>query len=256
MNNLFTPLISIITVVFNGERYLEETILSILNQTYQNIEYIVIDGESNDNTLEIIKKYQNNITFWISEADDGIADAMNKGLKYAKGEFVLFIHADDYLIDSNCIKNAVDKFDDETDIFAFSILFETVHNKTLRHSAWHIGMYIKTKILHQGVLCRRQLFEKIGYFDTSFKIAMDYDFFLRCYLNDIKTKIFTDVLAVMRDTGLSSRMDWKSLKKRFKEEKITHFKNCQSSFGILCYHLYWLFYLPYRFLLTNIKENK
>jgi len=119
MNNLFTPLISIITVVFNGERYLEETILSILNQTYQNIEYIVIDGESNDNTLEIIKKYQNNITFWISEADDGIADAMNKGLKYAKGEFVLFIHADDYLIDSNCIKNAVDKFDDKIDIFAF-----------------------------------------------------------------------------------------------------------------------------------------
>lgn len=253
MNNLSTPLISIITVVFNGEKYIEETILSILNQTYQNIEYIIIDGQSNDGTLNIIKKYQNDITFWVSEADNGIADAMNKGLKYAKGEFVLFIHADDYLADLNCIKNAVNNLDDKTDIFAFSILFETTHHKTPRHSAWHIGIYLKDKIFHQGVLCRKQLFEKIGYFDTTFKIAMDYDFFLKCYLNNVNIKIFNDILTIMRDTGISSKNDWESLKQRFDEEKQIHFKNCQSFMGRLCYHFYWFLYIPYRFLLAKIK---
>jgi glycosyltransferase involved in cell wall biosynthesis len=257
MNNLSNPLISIITVVFNGERYIEETILSVLNQTYKNIEYIIIDGGSNDGTLEIIKKYQNNITFWVSEADNGIADAMNKGLKYAKGEFVLFIHADDYLIDSNCIRNAVDKFDDETSIFIFGVLFETAHHKTPYYSTWNFGMYLRMRICHQGVLCKKQLFEKKGYFDTTLKISMDYDFFLKCYLDkNVKAKTFHDVLAVMRDTGISSKTDWRSLKRRFDEEKKVHFTNCQNSFGKLCYHLYWLFYLPYRFLLTGMKENK
>jgi len=253
MNKL--PLISIITVVKNQETYLEYCIKSVIQQTYKDIEYIIIDGKSNDNTLNIINKYRKDITFWVSEADNGIADAMNKGLKHAKGEFVLFLHADDYLIDSNCIKNAVNKIDNEIDIAAFGILFETAQNKIPRYSTWNAGMYLKTKIVHQGVLCKKQLFEEIGYFDTKLKIAMDYDFFLRCYLNkNVKIKQLNYILTVMRDTGISSKKDWKTLKKRFEEEKIVHFKNCQNRVGKICYHFYWIFYIPYRFLLSKIKQ--
>ena len=84
------PMISIITVVFNGEKYLEQTIKSIINQTYKNFEYIIIDGGSTDGTLEIIKKYEDKISYWISEKDKGISDAFNKGVMAAKGDYINF----------------------------------------------------------------------------------------------------------------------------------------------------------------------
>ena len=92
------PIISIITVVFNGEKYLEETIQSVLNQTYDNVEYIIIDGGSTDGTLGIIKKYEDKIDYWVSEKDKGIYDAMNKGILVATGDWINFINAGDRLI--------------------------------------------------------------------------------------------------------------------------------------------------------------
>ena len=90
------PLVTIITVVFNGEAYLEETIQSVINQTYDNVEYIIIDGGSTDGTLDIIKKYENQIDYWISEKDHGIYDAFNKGISLAQGTLVGIQNADDY----------------------------------------------------------------------------------------------------------------------------------------------------------------
>ena len=89
------PLITVVTVVFNGEQFLEETILSVMNQTYENIEYIIIDGGSTDGTLNIIKKYENSIDYWVSEYDRGIYDAMNKGIALSQGDFIGFLNADD-----------------------------------------------------------------------------------------------------------------------------------------------------------------
>lgn len=91
MENNKSPLISIITVSFNCVKTIEETILSVINQSYTSIEYIIIDGKSTDGTIEIIKKYADRISFWVSEEDNGIYDAMNKGLKQASGDFVLFL---------------------------------------------------------------------------------------------------------------------------------------------------------------------
>ncbi|MCM8833252.1 MAG: glycosyltransferase [Candidatus Omnitrophica bacterium] len=94
----YLPLISVITVVLNGERYLEETIQSVINQTYPNVEYIIIDGGSTDGTLDIIKKYEDKIDYWVSEKDKGIYDAMNKGIRVASGEGLLFLNAGDFFV--------------------------------------------------------------------------------------------------------------------------------------------------------------
>jgi len=91
------PLISIITVVKNNEKYLEETIQSVVNQNFKNFEYIIVDGKSTDGTIEIIKKYNNKIDYWISENDKGIYDAFNKGLDIANGNLIGFVNSDDIL---------------------------------------------------------------------------------------------------------------------------------------------------------------
>ena len=95
------PLISIITVVYNGEKYLEETILSVINQTYDNVEYIIIDGGSTDGTIDIIKKYNDNIDYWVSEKDRNMYDGINKGLKIASGDIVASLNSDDFYADND-----------------------------------------------------------------------------------------------------------------------------------------------------------
>ncbi len=249
-----SPLISVITVVKNRETYLTQCIESVICQTYQDFEYIIIDGQSTDGTLNIIKKYEQYLSKWISESDTGIAEAMNKGLLHAKGKFILFLHADDYLIDKYAFEKIKDFLNKNTDILACSIFFETEQQRHYRCSQWNASMYLKDKIFHQGVLCNYFLFEKIGKFDTHFKIAMDYDFFLRAYYNkNINVRIIDDVLTVMRNTGVSSQTGWKSLKLRFNEEKEVHFKNCRSPLGKTLYKIYWLCYFSYRYLLRILK---
>ena len=95
MKNDIKPLITVITVVYNGEAYLEKTILSVINQTYESVEYIIIDGGSTDGTIDIIKKYKSKINYWINEAYNGIYDAMNKGIKLATGDWINFMNAGD-----------------------------------------------------------------------------------------------------------------------------------------------------------------
>lgn len=107
LNNLDKnkPLISIVTVVFNGEQFLEKTICSVVNQTYRNIEYIIIDGGSLDRTLDIIKKYDDKIYCWISEQDEGIYDAMNKAIKLYSGDYIWFLNAGDTIYNDDVIAN-------------------------------------------------------------------------------------------------------------------------------------------------------
>ncbi len=241
------PTIAVITVCYNAEKYIEQTIQSVLAQSYPEIEYIIIDGGSTDGTLDIIRKYDEKITKWTSEPDRGIADAMNKGLALASGELILFLHADDYLADPGVLDAAVSQMTGDWDIYAFDIYFSrggVLELQRPRGFDWRIN--VKIGMCHQGLVCRRRLFKDIGFFDPDLKIDMDYDFILRAYRRGAKLKLIDLPLAVMRDTGISSRSDWPSLRERFLEEKRVHRKHCKGPLMRGMYFIYWMLYMPYR----------
>src|SRR5690606_2467889 len=104
MSDIFHPKLSVITIVYNNVKDIERTILSIITQTYDNIEYIIIDGGSTDGTLDIIKKYQHKVSQWVSEPDKGIYNAMNKGLKMSSGDYILFMNSGDEVYDQRTVE--------------------------------------------------------------------------------------------------------------------------------------------------------
>ena len=248
------PTITVVTVCFNAEEYIEQTIKSVLEQKNVAIEYIIIDGGSSDTTLDIIKRYEPSIDRYISESDKGIADAMNKGVALATGDYVLFLHADDYLYSDDALKMAVPYLKGQKDIYIFDTIFSMKKGNLRRHSGSFGRRTLFKGICHQGVLCRRDLLLRLGGFDESFKICMDYNFFMKAYLNSATAKYIGEVLSVMRDTGISSRQDWQSLKQRFLEEKRVHIENDSSWAMRIVYSIYWPIYLGYRKLLYVLKQ--
>ena len=242
MPNLFT----IITICRNSEGFIEKTIRSVISQDCKDYEYIIVDGASTDATLDIIKKYNNDITKWVSEPDMGIADAMNKGINLASGEYILFLHSDDYLLSDNIlgdIKNAVT----DAKIQIFELFYQRgTELQKYRPRGFNFWMWFKYGILHQATLCHASVFKEIGKFDTNFKIAMDYDFFLRAYTHGISLQKHLFPVSIMRDTGVSSQLDWKSLKYRFYEERMAQKKNNPTLAISTLHHLFWPPYILYR----------
>lgn len=250
--------ISIITVCLNAELYLEQAISSVINQTFPNKEYIIVDGGSTDNTLNITRKYEARIDKWISEPDKGIADAMNKGLSLATGDYILFLHSDDYLIDSSVLQRASSYLEDNMDIYFFKVLLDDqgIHRES-RNKALCWLTNFKMGSCHQGQLCSTRLFKELGPLDTSYKIVMDYDFILRALRGGASGRSIDMLLSVMRLTGISSHNDWGNLSYRFKEERLAHFKNCPTRWMRFLYSLYWVLYFPYRKIryMLDTKKN-
>lgn len=250
------PSISIITITLNSERHLEQTVSSVARQDYANIEYIVVDGGSTDKTLDILDRYKNTIDIIVSEKDSGIADAMNKGLGVATGDYILFLHSDDYLLAKDSIRKASLNICQDDDIFLLSIYLKNDCDQIYaRPRGFSFLMNFKTGVWHQSAICSKRLFDAIGGFDTSIKVAMDYDFFLRAFRLGYKVKKVDFPLSVMRLSGISSRKDWDSLKSRFLEEENIHKKNCSGRFMSGIYALYWLFYPLYRKILYTITSK-
>lgn len=195
------PLITVVTVVFNGEKFLEETIQSILNQTYDNVEYIIIDGGSTDNTLDIIHKYEHAIDYWISEKDEGIYDAMNKALKLSSSDWINFMNAGDYFNKEDVVFNLSKEIirRDDVDVFYSDINF--LYKSGVELFKCDLSKEI---IVHQSILYKKSLHESVGAnyivfpgFNTS-----DYVFFK---LISNKTWVKTDfVIASYSPYGVSS----------------------------------------------------
>lgn len=243
------PKLSIVTVCYNAEKTIEATLQSIKSQMFRDFEQIVIDGGSRDSTMDIIRRYADGLAHVISESDDGIGDAMNKGWRLCSGEYVLFLHADDYLVDDSALARVVPHLDGTADIVGFDILFETEAGR-FRHkqrvASW--AMRLRCLSWHQGVWFRRDLLERLGPYDVGLRIAMDYEFFLRAAKAGMRFRTVDDVFSVMRDTGVSSRVDWASLRHRFAEERTVHLRLADAGGERLLYHLFWSAYLPYRYL--------
>lgn len=178
--------ISIITVCKNSEKHIEKAIQSVIGQTYHNYEYIVVDGKSDDRTCEIIAKYSNHITKFISESDNGIYEAMNKGIKLATGDFIFFLNSDDYFFDKEVVKDIVQTLSKYSDcdfiygnVDSISISGESFMNKSPQPEFLREAMIFSCAIPHQGSFFKADLFEKLGLFDENYRIAGDYEWFMR-----------------------------------------------------------------------------
>ena len=173
------PLITIITVVYNGEEFLEKSILSVLNQIYDNIEYIIIDGGSSDSTLSIIKKYEDYIDYYISEPDEGIYYAMNKGLTLASGDYIAILNSDDFYYDF-AVKSSVDVIlSSNADIIAADADIINEYENIIRIQKASkfddVAFLVGSPACHQTMFIEKNIYNKTGYYDTSFKIAADTD---------------------------------------------------------------------------------
>jgi len=198
--------ISVITVCYNSVKTIEQTILSVLNQSNHNYEYIVIDGKSNDGTIDIIHKYEKNINYFISEPDEGIYDAMNKGIQVASGDIIAFLNSDDLYYEYT-IERVLSEFESGIyDIVCGDVIAQTKDNIPVYRKG-EVGevIYYKMPVCHQAVFAQAVVFSQIGIFDLQYKIAADYDWLLKAYINGSKIKYINEPLASFCCGGFSSQ---------------------------------------------------
>ncbi|MDE6695422.1 MAG: glycosyltransferase [Muribaculaceae bacterium] len=221
------PLFSIITVSFNSEKTIERTIKSILNQTDQDFEYLIIDGGSSDGTLDIIKKFEGQFgekLRWISEPDFGIYNAMNKGIGKANGVIVGIVNSDDWL-ETNALKDVRDAFNGNNksidSIYCGWINFVSDNHTPVilktdynRFKAKASNRYTMDGIRHPAVFVPQNIYNKYGTFDESIRISADSDFILRLYFASVNFIFIEKPLSNMSDGGVSNNSKKKSIRKR------------------------------------------
>lgn len=202
--------VTIITATLNNARTLRSTILSVLNQNYINIEYIIIDGGSTDGTLEIIREFDHKIEYWVSEPDDGIYDAWNKGLILARSDWISFLGADDTYKDdaiSSYINLLITKGNDNIKFISSKVNL-IKNSKKIRTigSGWNWKLFRKfMNVAHAGSFHHISLFDRYGLYDPSFKICGDYEFLLRAR-SDLKARFLNKVTVNMMIAGLSDSL--------------------------------------------------
>lgn len=217
--------VSIITACHNSENFIGQTIRSVLSQTHPGIEYIIVDGQSQDRTVEIIKSFGSQISTWVSEPDKGLYDALNKGIELASGEIVGFLHSDDFLADEHVIEKIVELFaGSHADSVYGDIQYVDQNDVTKILTNRKSGRYNIRKFRsgwlppHPTFYAKRLFYEKFGAFDTSFDIAADYDCMLRfLFKNKISVAYLPEVMVKMRVGGVSNRT-MKNISRKWQED--------------------------------------
>lgn len=207
---MYYPKLSIITVVYNGASTLERTIQSVLGQDYRNIEYIIIDGASTDGTVKIIEKYADKISYWVSEKDNGIYDAMNKGIRYATGDIIAFLNSDDWYL-SNCLAYVAKQFEiNPADVCFFGVTREDKDGKRAdRYPQIRIAenKYEQLAVFHPATFVKKSVFSEIGDFNTEYHIAADYDWLVRMKMQGYAI-IYDHYITTYYSDGGISNVNW------------------------------------------------
>ncbi|MDD3079169.1 MAG: glycosyltransferase family 2 protein [Paludibacter sp.] len=206
------PELSIITINRNNADGLKKTIESVVYQTYTDFEYIVIDGNSTDNSVDVIKAYAFNINYWVSEPDLGIYNAMNKGLRKAMGEYCLFLNSGDYLVDSNVLSTVFENNFNEDLIYGDQLIEQ---NQSLVKRTFLIPEYItfrsfmSSTLPHQCTFIRRSLFLVVGLYNENNKIVSDWEFnVLALFKYNCSLRKIDIAISVYDTNGISSSMDY------------------------------------------------
>jgi glycosyltransferase involved in cell wall biosynthesis len=232
------PLITIITVTYNGEKHIEETFRSVFDQTYDNYEYIVIDGGSSDQTLKIIRKYEDKIDYWVSEKDLGIYDAFNKGMQLCQGDYLGFINSDD-VYEKNTLETLVKYIKTNSDV---DFIFGSVkkHWGILHgYKPWKIfyswGFYSS----HSTVFfIKTDSAKKVGLYNLKYRYSSDYDYFFRMIVGHKMKGVSTkknELFGTFRRGGFSSTIKFFD---HFLEEIKIRLDNNQNRFLVLCIFIY------------------
>lgn len=248
------PKITIITVCFNSEKYIETTIQSVINQTYKNKEYIIIDGKSIDNTINIIKKYETNITYWISEKDEGMYNAINKGLNKSSGDYICILNSDDYFCDFDCLERFVSLFKDSDKYIGYYgniFLLKKEHLRLRRTLQVTKDILISSKhatfIPHPSLFVSKKSLELGIMYNYAYKYAGDFDYIIRL-LDNGKLKYINESTTVFRihaeSITSSGKLDSERCEILRKHTITNQYYFAQS----ISYFFYWGIYL-----LKNIK---
>ena len=211
------PLITVVTVVYNGIEFLEKTIQNVIGQTYSNFEYIIIDGGSTDGTLDIIKKYENQITKWISEPDKGIYDAMNKGIVLANGRWINFMNAGDFFYEQETLQKV---FGGEEQYNGVDILYGDVECdyldfKVIQKAGKLSNLWTGMQFCHQSTFIRSAYHKELPY-SLDYKIAGDFNFIYRSFMSDTPMVHIEQIVALFCMDGVSVVSGEKGLIENYK----------------------------------------
>jgi glycosyltransferase involved in cell wall biosynthesis len=235
---------SVITITLNSEKTIQKTIESVLQQKFNNYEYIIIDGASSDNTLKIIKKYEKSLKFY-SQKDKNIADAMNKGILRSSGKWIHILNSDDLYVDKNCLYNA-SKLLINNRLNYFQMFFADLNYVIRSKNNWTYNFltpYFKACIPHPSMIVSRDQYDKIGYYNDNFYLTADHDLTLRLLKNNYKPIKHNFPLTIKRDGGVSHQYP----------EKIIHeFRCILINNGVPNYIANMIFFL--KISLFNIKK--
>jgi|ERR1035437_758867 glycosyltransferase involved in cell wall biosynthesis len=212
------PKISVITPSFNQGQFLEETLLSVINQNYSNLEYIVIDGGSTDNSVEIIKKYEQHLAFWISEKDSGQSEAINKGFKRATGDIICWLNSDDILV-PDALNKVVNCFKENKDLdllVGYTVIIDKISCIItglfiLKQKKWYAkhGIYY---VNQPAMFWKRRMFETVGFLREDFQASMDTEFLIRIFEKNFNIGHLGKILAGFRVHSESkSAAGWNNL---------------------------------------------
>ena len=202
--------VSIITVCFNSDKTIEDTLKSVSNQTYKNIEHIVIDGNSSDKTNSIIEKFSDSVSIHVSEPDKGLYDAMNKGIKLATGDIVGILNSDDIFASDDSVANLVSGFDDSVDGVYSDLVYVKEQNLS-KITRLYSSKIFKKNLIRFGIMLphptfyvRKSCYEKFGYYKTDYRVAADFELIARFISKNIKLNRINSVTVKMREGGISS----------------------------------------------------